>query len=240
MVEWLDALLAVLLAPTCGACGLPLVHPSRGCICSACWNAIVAVHPPLCDRCGDRMPTPPAAPGTIVCPRCVRTPSAVSRSRAIGPYAGTLRSIVHALKYDGRRSVSSRLASLMRAAGADMIADCAAAVPVPLHPARLRSRGFNQADDLARHLGLPVVRALVRIRHTDTQTALPAGERQANVAGAFEVNRRARALRGVAIVLVDDVRTTGATLEACALALRASGVRDVYAVTAARVETPGL
>jgi len=113
-------------------------------------------------------------------------------------------------------------------------------VPVPLHRARRRSRGFNQADDLARHIGPPVVHALRRTRHTRTQTALPAPERRANVAGAFAVTSRAAALLGATVLLVDDVRTTGATLEACATALKEqAGVRAVFALTAARVETPG-
>jgi ComF family protein len=127
----------------------------------------------------------------------------------------------------------------MRAAGVELLRAAEAAVPVPLHPARRRSRGFNQADDLSRHIGLPVVLALKRVRHTETQTALPAIERHANVADAFRVTRHAQRLRGRSVVLIDDVRTTGATLEACAAALRASGVREVFALTAARVETPG-
>jgi ComF family protein len=112
-------------------------------------------------------------------------------------------------------------------------------VPVPLHAARQRARGFNQADDLARHIGPPVVRALKRIRDTVTQTTLPASERQTNVAGAFRVTREAAALRGATVLLIDDVRTTGATLDACATALKAAGTRSVFALTAARVEAPG-
>ena len=165
--------------------------------------------------------------------------SAVDRSRAVGPHTGTLRSIVHALKYGGRRSVAEPLAALMRHAGADLIRGCDVTVPVPLHVARRRSRGFNQAEDLARHIGPPVLCALRRVRHTETQTALPAPERHANVVGAFTATRRAARLRGATVLLVDDVRTTGATLEACATALKQAGVREVFALTATRVETPG-
>lgn len=167
------------------------------------------------------------------------TASAVDRSRAVGPHAGTLRAIVHALKYDGRRSVARPLAALMHQAGADLVSGCDVVVPVPLHRARRRFRGFNQAEDLARHLGPPVLGALRRVRHTETQTALPAPDRHANVAGAFIATRRAARLRGATVLLVDDVRTTGATLEACATALRNAGVGAVFALTAARVETPG-
>jgi ComF family protein len=106
---------------------------------------------------------------------------------------------------------------------------------VPLHPSRRRERGFNQARDLARHVGLPVVEALARIRPTAPQARLSAAERGQNLEGAFAATRHARRLTGTTVVLVDDVSTTGATLEGCALALRSAGVADVRALTAARV-----
>ena len=238
MHEWLDALLAVLLAPLCGACGRPLLHPTRGCVCPECWRGIVPVQPPLCERCGGHL-SPGTSPSVLLCSHCLSRTFHVSRARAIGSHDGSLRAVVHALKYDGRRSVAAPLGALMRAAGADLLGECDAAVPVPLHPARRRSRGFNQAEDLARHIGLPTVRALKRTRDTQTQTALPATERYANVAGAFRVTRHVGVVHGASIVLIDDVRTTGATLEACASALRDAGVREVFALTAARVATPG-
>jgi len=237
--ELLDALLAVLLAPSCGACNEPLLHPTRGCVCPACWEAVVPVFPPLCTHCGGHASRPGTALVSPICRDCIGVVSAVSVSRAAGVHVGSLRAIVHALKYDGRRSLAAPLAALMRAAGSELIVSCDAAVPVPLHPARRRERGFNQADDLARHIGLPIVRALERRRHTATQTALPARERLANVEGAFVASRQARHIRGSAVVLVDDVRTTGATLEACARALREAGAREVCALTAARVEPRG-
>ena len=236
--ELLDALLAVLLAPSCGACNEPLLHPTRGCVCPDCWNGVIRVAPPICTRCGGHVTRTIVASTTPVCAHCVDTMSAVSAARAAGLHAGSLRAIVHALKYDGRRSLASPLAALMCMAGADLIQSCDAVVPVPLHPARRRQRGFNQAADLANHIGLPVFRALKRTRHTATQTALPAAERQANVAGAFVAVRQARHIRDRAVLLIDDVRTTGATLEACAQALMEAGAREVYALTAARVETP--
>ena len=125
----------------------------------------------------------------------------------------------------------------MRARGADVLDGAAFAVPVPLHRARQRERGFNQARDLARYLGLPVVEALSRVRSTAPQADLPAHERLRNLAGAFTANRRARQLKDAAVVLVDDVCTTGTTLEECASALKAAGVADVRALTAARVVT---
>ena len=123
----------------------------------------------------------------------------------------------------------------MRERGAAILDGARCAVPVPLHPSRRRHRGFNQADDLARHIGLPVCRALRRIRATDAQTGLPAARRRRNVRQAFATTREADALAGAVVVLVDDVSTTGATLEACARALKESGVHEVRALTAARV-----
>lgn len=237
MQAWLDALLAVLLAPVCAACGSPLPHPTRGCVCESCWSSVAPLQPPTCSTCGGALF--PAAPTALsVCPDCLRHPPVVDQARAVGVHDGALRAIVHAFKYGGHRSLARPLAERMRTAGATLVAGSSAAIPVPLHGSRRRSRGFNQADDLARHLGLPVAHALVRTRDTSTQTALPAEERRANVAAAFRATRRASALRGTTVLLVDDVRTTGATLDACATALKEAGVRRVVALTAARVETP--
>ena len=123
----------------------------------------------------------------------------------------------------------------MRLRAADLLEGASCVIPVPLHPSRRRQRGFNQAADLARHLGLPVSHALRRVRATATQTGLPAARRHRNVRDAFATTRSARGLDGAVVVLVDDVCTTGATLEACARSLKEAGVAEVRAVTAARV-----
>jgi ComF family protein len=165
----------------------------------------------------------------------------VDRARAVGGYDGALRAIVHALKYEGRRSLAQPLAELMRIRGADMLTGADWAVPVPLHPSRRRERGFNQAADLARHLGVPVCPALRRHRATRTQTELPAARRHANVRGAFVLAPapvQESRLEGSIVVLVDDVSTTGATLDECARVLKEAGVKQVRALTAARVVTP--
>jgi ComF family protein len=162
----------------------------------------------------------------------------ISRSRALGAYDGTLRAIVHALKYDKRRSLAPRLSAMMCEAGAAVLEDADFVVPVPLHPLRRFARGFNQASALAQRLGVPVVHALRRTRNTGSQADLPAGRRHANVRGAFRVARRAP-IRGACIVLVDDVSTTGATLEACARTLSESGAREVRALIAARAVSRG-
>lgn len=232
-----DALLSVLLAPQCAACARPLDAPTRGPVCHGCWQSIVPITPPVCDACGDPLPSwRVISVEHGICPRCRRTPATLAASRAIGEYAGPLRAIVHALKYGGRRSIARQLAAVMRQQGSRVLAGADVVVPVPLHPRRQRSRGFNQAAELARHLSLPLEPALRRIRATPSQADLPAARRHANVRGAFSLARGAR-VRGLCVVLVDDVSTTGATLEACARVLRESGAREVRALTAARVVT---
>jgi ComF family protein len=125
--------------------------------------------------------------------------------------------------------------------GADLLTGADAVVPVPLHPSRRRERGFNQAADIARHIatqsGLPAIAALRRVRATATQAGLPAGRRYGNVRDAFAATAACAAARGSVVILVDDVSTTGATLDVCARALKAAGVGEVRALTAARVVT---
>jgi ComF family protein len=233
-----DAVLTIVFAPACASCGALLDEPSRGPVCARCWHSILAITPPVCDRCGDPLPAWRAISVPLErCPRCRRTPRAFDRARAIGEYEGALRAIVHALKYDGRRSLAKPLAAMMRRTAAELIAGVDCAVPVPLHPSRRRHRGFNQARDLANHLCVPVCGALKRSRRTRTQTGLPALQRRRNVRGAFELTAAGRKLRGAVVLLVDDVSTTGATLDACAQVLKAGGVKEVRALTAARVVT---
>jgi predicted amidophosphoribosyltransferase len=192
---------------------------------------------------------------TGTCARCRRSPGRVDAARAFGSYDGTLRAILHALKYGRRESLARPLAQLMRGPGADLLRGADAVVPVPLHPIRHLRRGFNQAEALASELGPPVLRALCRVRPTAPQSALRAGARRRNVRDAFTLSalgrgpavlqwadglglvrpsRTARAVAGRCLVLVDDVSTTGATLDECARILKAAGAREVRALTAAR------
>jgi ComF family protein len=209
-----DACLAALLSPPCAACGRVLDRPLNGAVCASCWTSIVRGGPTLSIQW-------------------------ISRASAIGPYEGTLREILHALKYEGRRSVAPQLSEMMATDGAEILRTADFVVPVPLHPRRERERGFNQADDLARGLGLPVVRALRRERPTAPQVGLSREERAANVHGAFIHCGEDPFQQPPVIVLVDDVMTTGATLEACARVLKSAGAADVRALTAARVVSAG-
>jgi ComF family protein len=230
--------LSVVLAPACTVCEQTLDRPTQGPVCPHCWQSIRPLTPPLCESCGDPLATWRAIDRALArCPRCRRTSRFVDRARAIGAYEGALRSVVHALKYDDRRSLAKPLGALMRRYGADILDGAACAVPIPLHPSRRRARGFNQAADLARHLDLKVAHALRRVRATATQTGLPAAQRHRNVRDAFAVTSAGRRLRGATVVLVDDVCTTGATLESAARVLKREGVVEVRALTAARVVT---
>ena len=212
--DGLDAVLAVALGASCAACGELLEHPTQGPVCDRCWRVIRAL--------------PPSA---------FQVTSVVDRAQAIGAHDAELRSIVHALKYDGRRSLARPLGALMRERCRWVLEDADVAVPVPLHFSRRRQRGFNQALDLARAIDLPVVRAIRRVRATASQTDLTADERHRNIRGAFAASRcpwRTSAVKGRIVILVDDVSTTGATLEECARVVRAMGASEVRAVTAAR------
>lgn len=238
LTQALDAILAVAFAPSCASCGELLTQPTAGPVCPACWRSILPITPPVCDRCGDPLATwHDLAVPLSICTRCRRMPSAVDRARAVGEYAGPLRDVIHAFKYEGRRSLARPLAALMRQRGGAVLGGIDCSVPVPLHPSRRRHRGFNQSADLARHLGVPAIHALRRVRATATQADLPAAQRHRNVRDAFATTCAGRDLSGAVVLLVDDVSTTGATLDACARALKAAGVAEVRALTAARAVT---
>ena len=236
-----NALVAGVLAPACAVCNALLDEPLSGCVCRNCWDSVLPITPPICDRCGDPLPRQSQIPGPeSLCAQCCAGASAVGRARAIGEYEGTLREIIHALKYSGRQSLARPLAERMRQRGRELIDEVDCVVPVPLHWRREYQRGFNQAREIARHLGPPVLELLRRHRATRAQVELAADRRRANVAGAFVVRRgwfRRPMIRGRKVLLIDDVSTTGATLESCARVLKDLGVSEVYALTAARVVT---
>jgi ComF family protein len=234
-----DALLAVLLAPRCAACTIPLASPTRGPVCQGCWDAIRRPTDPRCLRCGAELATWRRLDlADTRCTRCRRIPSALTFGRSGGHYEGALRRIIQAFKYEGRRSLAGPLGALMRDGGAPVLDGATVVVPVPLHPFRRLARGFNQAADLAAQLPLPCAHVLRRVRATAPQEQLGAAARRRNVHGAFAMSvrhrgDRARFIEGAVVVLVDDVRTTGSTLEQCAVTLRAAGAREVRALTVA-------
>lgn len=217
-----DALLAVVIAPRCAACAGVLDAPLDGPVCGRCWERVRAAPIPFRHRAGF-----------------------VDLGWAAGDYEGTLREIIHAFKYDGRRTLARPLGDMLREAGADALRGADCAVPVPLHAWRRLRRGFNQAADLARALELPVVHAIWRSRPTVPQTGLTAVGRRRNVRRAFVLSplvsraRRAALIEDRVVVLVDDVRTTGATLDECARVLKRAGAREVRALTVASASPPG-
>ena len=127
-----------------------------------------AITPPLCDACGDPLPRP-----TDLCPLCLGRKRVIDRSRAVGEYDGTLREIIHAFKYSGRRSLAGPIASLMRVRGTELLDKADYVVPVPLHWRREYHRGFNQARELARHLDVPLADVLVEGATLDRKSSWP-------------------------------------------------------------------
>lgn len=237
-----NAIVRILLEPACVACGALLERPLDGAICAQCWFGITSVAPPWCERCGEELALPLDVEASLICRRCLERPPHYSVARSAGRYDGALREIVQAFKFNRRRLLAEPLGRMMRMAGADVLDGADAVIPVPLHPIRSVRRGFNQADDLARQLGRPVWRALRRRRHGPPQASLAAVRRHANLVSAFAINPawsvrarlRGQSLDGRTVVLVDDVMTTGDTLEACSLVLLAAGAAEVRALTAAR------
>jgi ComF family protein len=232
----LDPVLAALFPSRCAACAASLARPTRGPLCEDCWAALPRHRGPQCG-CGFPLQRGADAP----CGRCRRSLSAVGRGYSLGPYQGSLRVLLHELKYHGRRRIADRLAELIceDPAARTLLSARAVIVPVPLHPRRRSERGFNQSEllaaALARRAGFPLhARALVRRKDTPPQTGLSAAARRRNVAGAFAV-REHPCVHGRTILLVDDVLTTGATARACAGALRAAGAAAVDLMTVARV-----
>jgi ComF family protein len=219
--------LDLLFPPQCALC-------RRGgtLLCDACVATLPAASGSRCERCW--MPVQ----GSAICRHCIEQPPAFALLRAACVMDGPARRLAHELKYEGLTSLAEPMAALMAAhAGADA-ADIV--VPVPLHARRERSRGYNQAAALARHLGaaleLPFeARAARRVRDTaPLAKTMHREERRAIVAGAFAaVGAR---VEGRQVLLVDDVVTTGATLDACASALMAAGAARVRCVTWARAD----
>ncbi|MDQ0503300.1 ComF family protein [Xanthobacter agilis] len=231
--------LSLALPHTCIACGR--VTADAGGLCGACWSTLVFITPPYCARTGQPLPHDGGLAAPLLSAEAIDHPPAFDRARAAVVFTDVARQLVHNLKYADRLDVAAPMARLMALAGRDLVAEADLVVPVPLHPLRLWRRRFNQAALLARHLA-PAGRLKIRTdlikrrRPTPSQTRLGRSERRANVADAFApCSDAASALPGRRILLVDDVYTTGATLDACARVLRRAGASHVDALTFARV-----
>ena len=220
-----NSFLDLLFPPRCAGCGR-----SGSWLCPACISEIEFIEPPLCSRCG--LPSVESP-----CLSCRIDPLAIDGIRGVGYLRGPLKRAVYQFKYRQKRKLALPLADLMHHYLSENPLPAELIVPVPLHLDRLRERGYNQAALLARGLsersGLPIEEeSLVRIKETAPQVALKADERRKNVRGAFR--GQDENLRDRQVLLIDDVCTTGATLEACAEALHEKGARSVWALVLAR------
>ena len=223
--------------PRCLACPAPTDQPHG--LCAACWLDTHFIAGTRCGKCG--VPLIGESGAEDVCESCQRHPPAWDRGAAAVIYSGAGRRVVLALKHADRLDMVRPLAGWMAAAGRELLAEADLIAPVPLHWRRLLKRRYNQSAELARRLarisGRPAVPDLIlRRRATIPQEAMNRAARAANQAGAFAVNRRhAEAVRGKAVLVIDDVLTSGATLSACADCLRAEGAARVDVLTLARV-----
>jgi competence protein ComFC len=232
----LRALASLLYPPVCAGCSTD-VEPSEY-LCAECESKIVRIVPPFCAKCSE--PFAGAITNPFDCANCAHREiyfdAAVSAFRS----RGIVRRIILDFKYGRqihlRHLVSSWLSAVLdddrlRGREFDLI------IPVPLHPARRRERGFNQAELLAetlsKRMSIPSRLSLERIRYTTTQTAFDRTERMENLRDAFRL-RKNEEVQQLRVLLIDDVLTTGSTLSECARVLKTGGAASVYAATAAR------
>jgi ComF family protein len=247
-MQWQKALRTVgqrtldfIFPPFCAACRAPVTEAHN--FCARCWGRIAFLSDPLCIVCGFPFEFDPGA--DTLCGACQQRLPAFEMARALMRYDDASRDPLLAFKRADRLDLAPAFARWVFAAGRDLIRQADMIVPVPLHRRRLWQRRFNQsaliAHAIARLAGKPVsCLALVRTRATPSQGDMPsAAARRRNVQGAFRVPpERARDLRGKCILLIDDVFTTGSTIEACARALRRAGAARVLVLTLARVVRP--
>ena len=231
-------LLDMLYPRRCLVCGADLEPNERGPLCAEHRKQVIFVEDPMCERCGAKMFA--RATGELLCAECRSSEPHFDRAFSATIYNDAMKALVHRYKYGMRRYLAAVFGEWM----IDFVhrhidtAELDAIVPVPLHWRRFQYRSFNQAvalaQPLAREFGLPIVRhALRRRRHTRPQVELGPKERVENIKDAFRV-RRAERIAGKRLLLVDDVYTTGATINECARVLAEAGAASVVAFTLTR------
>ena len=235
------SVLDLFLPPVCLGCDQRLTEHDA--LCPTCWRKIDFIRQPLCDRLG--APLPYDTGGVMLSAAAMANPPDYGRARAVACFDGLMRDLIHALKFSDTHDARRLFGRWLANAGEDLLRDADILVPVPLAWSRLLSRRYNQAQILAQATGeicgLPVVsQALIRKRRTGAQVGLTRAARRRNVSGAFAVPPSAcHVIAGKAIVLVDDVITTGATASAAARALRRAGARSVDVLALAIVTEHG-
>ncbi len=243
-----EGLFAVLFPSDCRICSVPLVNISRLPVCPECLAAIHPIEGELCSLCGERIFSPYAAGGNDGprCGLCRRIEPVFARAVAYGSYESGLRELIHLLKYGGVHPAANVLGRMLAEAIATIEDEfqqpSISLVPVPLYRAKLRQRGFNQAELIARaalknhscgdRLRL-CARVLVRRRDTASQIGLTSHQRRENLRGAFAVSGP-EFVRACEVLIVDDVYTTGATVSECARVLRRAGATKIWVATVAR------
>ena len=232
-------LLHVVLPVNCTSCGVALTDDPVSFFCRSCWQSIQPLRGPWCPRCGRPFASRVAlwySPHHL-CEACRRRKPAYTHASSFYAYEGALRDAIRLFKYGGKVALRGALATLMKDAWRT-IAHPDVVMPVPLHPTRLREREFNQAlllaDHVSRWLRTPVsYNNLIRVRATEPQTSLSKAVRVKNLRRSFAL-RKPSEVADKRVLLVDDVLTTGTTVNECAKTLRKAGSSDVYVVTLAR------
>ena len=238
------AALDLVFPPSCLACRKAVAATDA--LCANCWGATRFIERPFCERLGTPFPLDLALEG-LISPEAIANPPVYARCRCVCQFDdGPARQLVHRLKYGDRLELTHAMGGWMARAGDALLAEADLLVPVPLHRLRLIRRRFNQSALLARAVsarcGVPVsVETLVRDKPTPPQVGLTRTQRALNVQGAFRVPIERRfAIEGQAVVLVDDVLTSGATINAASRALLRGGARRVDVLVFARVITGAL
>lgn len=244
IAERFDWVIDWLYPPRCRACAGRIYGRDGEYFCRACWGKIEIIDHPLCKICG--RPFPDAGGDDHDCGVCLARPPQFSQARSWARYPRQeledhpLRQAVQRFKYGRKVSLGKPLGRIMARGCREFLAAWQAdlILPVPLHPRRLRWRGFNQSVLLARQVGraygIPVDPLLLRrIKETPPQTQLSEEERRRNVRGAFAL-APGRSIENKNILLIDDVYTSGATVNECSRTLKKNGAKDVYVLTLAR------
>ena len=230
-------LLDFLLPPQCATCRQ--LTDSHDALCATCWAKLPLIERPYCERLGIPFAFDPGE--RMIGLAAQQDPPPYGRARAACRFEGIARDLVHAVKYRDRHDVVALMARLMSRAGRELIDDADIVLPVPLHRGRLWRRRYNQATLLASEIGARCAKPvpfdlLLRIKRTRQQVGLSADQRRRNVAGAFSLAGHAASyVDGAQILLIDDVLTTGATVEGCTKTLLRAGCRGVDILTFARV-----